>query len=143
MEAKKFLKEYKRQQRIIVSCWKEYEMWKDIAFSTTGCMEGDRVQSSGSKQKMANAVETYTDIKSGIRQREVEACKIQEEIIRKISQLEEDEYTVLHGVYILGMQYKEIAANENKSISWATSMHGTGLSNLQRILDAENESVKK
>lgn len=137
MKAKEFLKQYKKQQRIIVSCWKEYEMWKDIALSTTGCVEGERVQSSGSKQKMANAVESYTDIKAGIKQREAEANKIQEEIIRTISKLEESEYTVLHGVYILGKQYKEIAADEGKSVSWATSVHGTALNNLQQLLDAE------
>ena len=114
-------------------------MWKDIALSTTGCMEGERVQSSGNKQKMANAVESYSDIEANIKQREAEAIQIQNEIIRKISQLEESEYTVLHGVYILGKQYKEIAADEGKSVSWATSVHGTALNNLQQLLDAETK----
>ena len=112
-------------------------MWKDVALSITGNTEGERVQSSGSKQKMADAVISYSDIQADIKCRIEEAKEIQNEIVRTIAKLDESEYTVLHGVYILGKQYKEIAASENKSVSWATSMHGTALVSLQQLLDAE------
>ena len=92
---------------------------------------------------MADAVVSYSDIQADIKQRIAAAKEIQNEIVRKIAQLKEQEYYVLHCVYILGMQFKEVAASKNKSVSWATSLHGTALSNLQQILDAENESVKK
>ncbi len=118
-------------------------MWKDVAHSVTGCSEGERVQSSGNKQKMADAVISYSDIQADIKKRIAEAKKIQDDIVRTIARLKEPEYTVLHGVYILGKQYKEIAASENKSVSWATSLHGTALKHLQQLLDAENQSVEK
>ena len=128
---------------IIKSCWEEVAMWKDIALSTTGCMEGERVQSSGNKEKMANAVISYTDIEEDIKQRIAEAKEIQNKIVRTIARLNKYEYCVLHGFYILGKQFKEIAAKEGKSVSWATSMHGTALESLQAILDAENKSAEK
>lgn len=137
MKAKEFLKQYKKQQRIIASCWEEVARWKDVALSITGHTDGERVQSSGSKQKMADAVVSYSDIEADIKRRIAEAKDIQNEIVRTIAKLDESEYTVLHGVYILGKQYKEIAASENKSVSWATSLHGTALANLQQLLDAE------
>lgn len=143
MKAKEFLQQYEDQKTIIKSCWEEVAMWKDIALSVTGCMEGDRVQSSGSKQKMADAVISYSDIEADIKQRIAEAKAIQNEVIKTIARLKKTEYTVLHGVYILGKQYKEIAASECKSVSWATSTHGTALTNLQALLDAENISVEK
>lgn len=143
MKAKDFLSQYEDQKIIIKSCWDEKRMWKDIALSVTGCTEGERVQSSGSKQKMADAIDTYSDIERDIKQRIDEAREIQDKIVRKIAQLKKHEYTVLHGVYILGKQYKEIAASEGKSVSWAQSMHGIALKNLQAILDAESEPVKK
>lgn len=118
-------------------------MWKDIALSVTGCTEGERVQSSGSKQKMADAVISYSDIEADIKQRIAEAKEIQNKIVRTIARLKKPEYCVLHGIYILGKQFKEVAANENKSVSWATSLHGTALESLQAILDAENNSVEK
>lgn len=143
MKAQDFLEQYKTQQTIIASCWEEYAMWQDIALSTTGCMEGERVQSSGNKQKMANAVISYSDIEADIKLRIAEAQAIQTDIIRKIARLKEPEYYVLHGVYILGKQYKEVAASRNPSMSksWATSVHGNALLHLQQILDAENKCV--
>lgn len=143
MKAKDFLLQYEDQKVIIKSCWEEVTMWKDIAVSTTGCMEGERVQSSGTKEKMANAVISYTDIEADIKQRIAEAKEIQNKIVRTIARLKKSEYCVLHGFYILGKQFKEIAAKEGKSVSWATSVHGTALENLQAILDAEDESVEK
>ena len=143
MKAKDFLSQYEDQKIIIKSCWEEIEMWKDIALSVTGRTDGERVQSSGSKQKMADAIDTYSDIERDIKQRIEEAKRIQDKIVRTIAQLKKYEYTVLHGVYIMGKQYKEIAASEGKSVSWATSMHGVALENLQAILDAENEKCKK
>ena len=116
-------------------------MWKDIALSVTGCLEGDRVQSSGSKQKMADAVISYSDIEADIKKRIAESKEIQDNIVRTIAQLKKSEYIVLHGFYILGKQFKEVAAGEGKSTSWATSLHGTALNSLQKLLDAKNESV--
>ena len=141
MKAQDFLRQYEKQVTIIASCWAEVTKWKDVACSVTGCTDAVRVQSSGSKQKMADAVVSYSDIQEDIKQRIAEAKAIQNEIIKKIAQLKEPEYYVLHSVYILGMQFKEVAASKNKSVSWATSLHGTALANLQQILDAENESV--
>ena len=143
LKAQEFLEQYKTQQTIIVSCWEEVEKWKDIAHSVTGCLDGVRVQSSGSKQKMADAVISYSDIEADIKQRIADAKAIQNEIVKKISMLTEPEYFVLHGVYILGKQYKEVAASRKPSMSksWATSIHGNALVHLQRLLDAENKCV--
>lgn len=118
-------------------------MWKDVAYSVTGCTDGERVQSSGSKQKMADAVISYSDIQADIKQRIAEAKEIQKGIVSKITRLKEPEYDVLHKVYIQGMSFKEVAASKKKSLSWATSTHGTALTNLQSILDAEEKCNKK
>lgn len=139
MKAQEFLQQYEKQKTIIASCWAEVAMWKDIAYSVTGCTEGERVQSSGSKQKMADAVISYSDIQTDIKQRIERAKEIQNDIVSKIAQLKEAEYDVLHKVYILGMSFKEVAASKGKSLSWATSTHGTALTNLQSILDFDEK----
>lgn len=146
MKAQEYLKQYQKQQSIIANCWAEVARWKDIALSITGNTEGERVQTSGSKQKMADAIVTYSDleneIKQGIKQEIAEALEIQNDIKKTIKQLKEAEYDVLHKVYILGMEYKEVAATKGKSVSWATSTHGNALISLQHILDAR-EKVQK
>lgn len=141
MKAKEFLRQYEKQQTIIASCWAEVARWKDVAYSITGNTEGERVQSSGSKQKMADAVISYSDIQADIKQRIAEAREIQNEIVSKIARLKETEYYVLHSIHILGLTFKEVAANKGKSVSWATSTYGTALANLQQIIDEENKSV--
>lgn len=142
MKAQEYLKQYKKQESIIANCWAEAARWKDIALSITGNTEGERVQSSGSKQKMADAVVEYSDIELENRQEIAEAREIQREIKATIKQLHEAEYDVLHKVYIQGMEFKEVALSKNKSVSWATSVHGNALTNLQHILD-EREKVQQ
>lgn len=140
MKAQEYLKQYKKQETIIANCWAEVARWKDIALSITGNTEGERVQSSGSKQKMADAVVEYSDIEAENKQEIAEAREIQREIKETIKRLKEAEFDVLHKVYIQGMEYKEVAASKNKSVSWATSVHGNALTSLQQILD-EREKV--
>ena len=142
MKAQEYLKQYKKQQSIIANCLAEVARWEDIALSITGNTEGVRVQSSGSKQKMADAIDEYTDIKAEIKQEIAVAEEIQREIKKTIKQLKEAEYDVLHKVYIQGMEFKEVAFSKNKSVSWATSVHGNALTSLQQILD-EREKVKE
>lgn len=141
MKAQEFLEQYEKQQTIIASCWEEVAKWKGVAYSITGSTEGERVQSSGSKQKMADAVISYSDIEADIKKRIAESNEIQDNIVRTIARLKKSEYIVLHGYYILGKQFKEIAASNGKSTSWATSLHGTALNSLQKILDAESKTV--
>ncbi len=143
LKAKEFLQQYEDQKGIIKSCWEEIAMWKDIALSVTGCTEGERVQTSGSKEKMADAVISYSDIEADIKERIAEAREIQNKIVRTIARLKKHENCVLHGFYILGLQFKEIAAKEGKSVSWATSTHGTALESLQAILDADDKNIEK
>lgn len=140
LKAQEYLKQYEKQQSIIANSWAEVARWEDIALSVTGNMEGERVQSSGSKQKMADAVIEYSDIKSDIKHEIAEAEEILCEIRKTIQQLKEPEYDVLHKVYILGMEFKEVAAAKGKSVSWATSMHGNGLKSLQQILDKKEKA---
>lgn len=142
MKAQEYLKQYEKQQSIIANSWAEVARWQDIALNITGNMEGERVKSSGSKQKMADAVIEYSDIESDIKHEIAEAEEILREIRKTIQQLKEPEYAVLHNVYILGMEFKEVAAAKGKSVSWVTSTHGNGLKNLQQILD-KKEKVKQ
>lgn len=142
LKAKDYIQEYQKQKTIIANCWAEVERWKDIAMSVTAHSEGERVQSAGSKQRMADAVICYSDIEAEIKQQIARSNEIQREIIGTIQRLSEPEYDVLYKTYILEMQFKEIAAKRNKSESWAKSMNGIALAKLQKILD-EREQQKE
>ena len=66
MRAKDYLNQISKIDRLIENKIAEMDQWKAIATGTTSYSEGDRVQSSGSKEKMADAVARYLDMENEI-----------------------------------------------------------------------------
>ena len=56
MKAKEYLLQVKKLDQMIQNKKVEKEMWMSMALSTTAPSDGERVQSSGSQQKMVDAV---------------------------------------------------------------------------------------
>lgn len=146
MKAKEFLIQLQKLDKMVENKMAEREQWLSMAMSTTAASApetGVRVQSSGNQQKMATAVERYIDI-----ERDIDACidRLYDErkkILAVIEQLDVVEYDILHKRYVGIMQkgkrhycdYYEIGEMYGKSKSWATTMHGIALKNVQKIID--------
>lgn len=151
MRANDFLFQIRMLEKKIENKLEEREQWRAMALSTTaaGAPEtGVRVQSSGSKQQMANAIDRCVDI-----EREIDAC-VDELIDKKrdvtsvIEQLETTEYDVLHKMYVgivdksgKAVRTKYLTLNEiadmyDRSYNWAKAKRGQARKNVQRILDA-------
>ena len=142
MRAKDYLLQISKIDRMITNKIAEVEHWKSVAAGTGTYSDSDRVQSSGSKQKMADAVVRYVAIEEEINQAIDLLVDKKQEVIRTIEQLNENEYDILHKIYVQGVTFQEIAADMEKSYSWVTSVHGRALSNLQRILNERKRSDK-
>lgn len=56
-------------------------------------------------------------------------------MIRTIEQLPENEYDLLHRIYIQGKTMDDVADAYGKTYSWATTVHGRALKRVQNILD--------
>ena len=135
MNAREFLKQPKKLDKMIENKLNEKEQWKCIATGTTAQMGGERVQSSGSQQKMADAVVRFVDI-----EKEIDRCidnlvDTKKDVIAVIEQLNASEYDLLHKIYIQFFTLQEVAYLYDKSISWAKTVHKRGLKNVQKILD--------
>ena len=114
----------------------EKQQWKDIALGITANMDGERVQSSGGKSKMANAVEKCVDMEAEIDGLVDKLIDVKKEVIHAIEQLDSPtEYDVLHRRYIQFLSLQEIADHYRKDYGWATTTHGRALKSLQEILD--------
>ena len=135
MKAICYLKQLEKLDTIIQNKEIEKAQWKAIALSVTSHSEGERVQSSGSKQKMADAVDRWIMIEKEIDSLIDRMVDTKLEIIQTIEQLKATEYDILHKIYIQRMTFKEVAAAKDKSVSWATTVHGRALQSLQKILD--------
>lgn len=115
----------------------EAEQWRNISLGVTPQINSERVQSSGSKQKMADAIDRFVDLQEEINSLIDNLVDTKKEIISNIEQLPAMEYDVLHKRYIQGMQFDEIGATRGKSKSWATTIHGNALQHLKVILSGE------
>lgn len=130
MSAEEYLQRIEKIKTMIHNKQIEVSEWKDKAKGNTGQAEGERVQSSGDKQKMANAVNTYADI-----EKEIEVLQAElNAIIKTIERLPAKQYDVLHKFYFQGMSISCIAEEKNKSRHWAYGHYKKALKGVENIL---------
>ena len=135
MNAKDYLLQIQKLDKLIENKLQEVAHWKAVATGTTVCSEGDRVQSSGSKQKMADAICRYMQMEDEINAAIDRLVDTKQEIIETIEQLPIDEYDLLHKIYVQKKELYEAAMEMDRSYRWATSVHGRALANVQKILN--------
>lgn len=136
IEAKAFLRQAKKIDKMINNMMAEKEQWLTMAKGMGSYSMGERVQTSGSQQKMADSVDKYIDLDREINERIDELIKIKKDIIGVIEQLNATEYDLLHKIYIQNNELYEVAMMVDKSYSWITTVHGRALKNVQNILDS-------
>lgn len=138
-EAQLYLEQIEMLDAIIENKLIEQKQWKDIALGITANMDGERVQSSGAKSKMANAVERCVDMGAEIDSLIDRLVDLKKEVTQTLEQLQSPiQYKILHMKYIQYETYPEfwdIADKFGKDYSWATTLHGRALKNVQKILE--------
>lgn len=141
-EAFDFLKQIEKIDAIIENKMIEREQWRRLAMASTPQTNGERVQSSGNQQKMADAVVKYVDLEAEIDHYIDELIKVKKDVVSVIEQLNPAEYDLLHKVYVQYFTLNEAAIECDKTYSWVTTVHGRGLKNVQNILNARKETEK-
>lgn len=132
MEAKEYLEQIKKNERIIANKRIEKQYWLDMAQGTSVKLGGDRVQTSSNKHPMESQVLEAVTI-------DEEIARLKEEIagiIKTIEQLNTEDYCILHKMYVQHLSMKEIQVDVGMSYSWVSTTKNRALRNLQRILDA-------
>lgn len=135
MKAKDYLKQVQKIDVIIKNKIIEKEQWMSMATSTTASSDGERVQSSGSQQKMADAVVRYVELEADIDRHINSLIDTKKDVIEVIEQLPAIEYDILHRVYIQYKDLNDVAAEYGKTYSWITTVHGRALQHVQDVLD--------
>ena len=138
MDSKEFLKQVRKLDLKIKNKLIEQQQWRSIALGITANMDGERVQSSGAKSKMADAIEKCVDMEAEIDRLVDELIDTKKKVIAVIEQLESaTEYDVLHMRYIQYQSLQDIADHYGYDYGWATTTHGRALKNVQTILDGK------
>ena len=156
-KAQEYLDQIEKLNAMIENKMVEVEQWRDIALGVTSGGESvlievkgkkelhnmEKVQSSGSPSKMADAVARIVDLQAEINGMVDKLIEKKQEIIRTIEMLNATEYDVLHKRYIQGLSFEEIGEAKGKSKSWATTVHGRALQHLNGILnERERENAE-
>ena len=136
IEAKSYLLQVERLDSRIANKLIERQQWRDIALGITANIGGERVQSSGSQQKMSEAIEKCLDMDKEINSLIDELIETKKKVIDTIEKIySPTEYKILHMRYIQHISLKEIAIKLNREYSWVTTTHGRALKSVQNILD--------
>ena len=135
-EAQVYLEQVEKLDAIIKNKLIEKQQWREIALGITANMEGERVQASGTKNKMADAVAKCVDIESEIDGLIDKLIDIKKEVTQTIEKLESpSEYRLLHMRYIQFIPLKDIAERWNTEYTNVTTAHGRALKNVQEIME--------
>lgn len=136
LDAQAYLGRPEKYDAIIQNKLVEQRQWKELALGITANMGGDKVQSSGSQSKMADAVEKCIDMESEIDRLIDLLIEAKQEVIRTIEELDRPfDYKLLHDRYIKYIDLKEIAVLYCKDYTTITTAHGRALKRVQAILD--------
>lgn len=137
MKAREYLEQLESIETQIRNLQFDILQLKELALSVTPAYAGDRVQASGNLQRTASVVDRWVDKEQEMNAEIDRLIDKRLEISGVIMQLKRPkESGVLHMVYIQKKSFKEVAQHYDKSISWATSVHGRALQSLQKELDA-------
>lgn len=139
MEAKVYLQKLAKIDLQIVNKTIEInnliDRLKSAASGKTAINYGERVQSSGSKDKMADNVSEYTDLERELEQYINEKLAEKNAILKDIEMLPVAEYELLHKIYVQGFTLKQVSIQKCCSYSAITSLHKVAKKRLQEILD--------
>lgn len=118
-----------------------HALMMDAATSITANMSGERVQSSGSKQRMADTVDNKLTYIKNIEKRIAELEAEKAEIISTIELLPKDEYDIIFKCYVQRMLLKRVAIERKESYSSTTTTHGIALKRLGKILEERKATI--
>lgn len=142
MKAIDYLKKIKSIDAMIIADVEELATLEALATKTTAVMGGERVQSSGSQQKMADCVVKIAELRDKINDELTELLTLKREAREMLCCLRDAEcITLLHKRYFLFEKWEHIAVEMNYTYQWVSDgLHKKALSQFQKILDKKGKS---
>lgn len=136
MTAEEYLEKIAYYDVCIESNRERVRRYKESAENRTSNLSPNKVQTSPSKEKMADAVVSYSDIENRIREYETK----KQEIIDTIGALIPNEAIILHKVYVDYKSLKEVASDIGKSYTWVSRVHMSGKNSIQALINKKEKT---
>ena len=136
MKAINYLKQIKIMDAKINADIDELASLEALATRTTSVLGGDRVQSSGSQQKMADSVAKIVDLREQINAEIDRFIDYKQEARELISECDAECITLISKRYFQFKTWESIAVDMNFTYQWVSGgLHQKALAQVQKALD--------
>lgn len=139
MNAKEFLHQVRKLDKLIENKLVEVQQWRAIAKNTATIFTPDKVQSTHNPLKVQDAICKYMDLEAEINRDIDNLIDIKKDVLSVIEQLSAMDYDVLHKIYVQGLTLQDVASIYDRQYGWATTRHGIALKEVQMILDKRED----
>ena len=138
MTTKIYLGQIERLDRMIQNKLSEIYQLKAMACGVSVSNDGERVQTSGSKDSLGNVVAKILDLEKGTDLLVYQFSDQRTQIIEQLDSLENpDYYPVLSMRYVSRNSFEEISKQTNWSIRKVFSLHGKALLEFEKLYGNE------
>ncbi len=135
IEAKEYLQQVRNADIAVNNKMEELAGLEALATKINALNEGDRVQATGSQDKMADTVCKIADLKAEIQAEIDSLLALKREVRGVIKQVSEPVLmSLLHKRYLQYKSWKEIAVEMNYSLDRTYTLHGKALKSINSIL---------
>lgn len=136
MNAIIYLKRIKKMDMKIKVAMEELAQLEALATKTSVAMGDERIQSSGSQQKMADCVVKIADAKNEINKEVEELTRCKNEAMQILSNCDAECIAILHKRYFQFKTWEQIAAEMGFTYKWVSGgLHQKALAQFQETMD--------
>lgn len=136
MNAIIYLKRIKKMDMKIKVAMEELAQLEALATKTSVAMGDERIQSSGSQQKMADCVVKIADVKNEISKEVEELTRCKNEAMQILSNCDAECIAILHKRYFQFKTWEQIAAEMGFTYKWVSGgLHQKALAQFQKTMD--------
>lgn len=138
MNTKQYLSQIERLDKMIQNKLAEIYQLKTMACSVTVSNNGERVQSSGDKDRLGSVVAKIVDLENEVNSLVDSFTEKRKHIIQQIDSMDNlDYYQILSMRYVSRLTFEEIAKNTYWSIRKVFSVHGKALLEFEELYGSE------
>ena len=143
MNAKEYLQQIKKMDTKINTDIEELANLEALVTKTTSVMSEDKVQTSGSQEKMADCVAKIVDMQNEISAEIDRLIDYKKEARQLICEACDADCTkLLHKRYFNFETWEQIAVEMNYTYQWVSGkLHKRALSQVQKVLDGKKEML--
>lgn len=146
MNPKEYLSQVRKYDRLINNKLETIASLRSLVTSVTIELKSDVVQSSGTKDKMASAVERIIDLEREIDRDIDQLVNLKREVMSVIDKIGDPVLIdILYKRYFRYEKWEEIAIEMNYSYRQVTRLHGQALQDVRKIIEpktAESGSMR-